>query len=116
MFEIGEVDAFLGGQRGPVLELRHDQAKCAVRFESGGENRAIAFVPVCRETTSDEFDIEKALAAPLCAAEWEIVDCDYRIRIDQRSQMFAVFKIACNHLGWFDFARISKRYLTAGQT
>jgi len=110
MFTPEELSEFLLGRLGDTFEISYPGAKRAVLFERRGAGDIWARVPIEKGLEGGVFNIEAALADPMCGAQYSIDDNEYLIHITTRSQVRSVAKIALNHLGWIDEKRLSIRF------
>ena len=111
MLTPNELDDYLAGNTGSVLELTYGSCESCVRFERRSENEILARIPEQGDRSKDPFDIESALSHPMCGAAFSFIDGCYVVRMSKRFQMRAVIKIALNHLNWHDEALIRSRFL-----
>jgi len=110
MFTPEDLSEFLLGRLGDAFEIRYLGAERAVLFERRGADDISAHVPIEKGKGAGMFNIEAALADPMCGAQYSLVGNEYVIHITTRSQVRSVAKIALNHLGWVDEKRLSFRF------
>jgi len=111
MLNLGDVDLFLAGKLGNAMLFSYASSKmtCSVRRHEDGT--ATALIPASRGGyDGDQFDIEKALAHPACGIGFALDGNEYKAKVANRQQMYAVLKMARNHFGWHDDERIAVRY------
>lgn len=106
-----ELNRFLAGELGEAFELNYAGLEQIVLFERKSAGDVIAHIPCERDQEAGVFSIEAALSDPMCGVGYVLTDTEYVVDIKTRSQVRSVTKIALNHLGWIDEARLQARFL-----
>jgi hypothetical protein len=111
MFEFDEARRFLSGELEDVLTVSYPGTDTSFRVERRPGNTAEAFIPASRGNyNGDSFDIAMALGHPACGVKFELHDNEYQVQVSTKHQLYAVLKIALNHLGWHDDQKVTKKY------
>ena len=111
MFNPEELSEFVVGKLGDYFEISYQGSERKVLFERRESGDILAHVPAEKGPEVGMFNIEAALADPMCGAQYYLGNDEYLINITTRSQVRAVAKIASNHLGWVDEKRLSFRFI-----
>jgi hypothetical protein len=111
MFDFDELDRFMRGELGEALTVSPVDGANRFWFERHGDGRIVAFIPVQGDRSQDPFDIAAALTHLSSNPKLETVGSHYRITVRERHELYALFKLACNHLNWHDHAKLKKNYL-----
>ena len=111
-----EVDDFVAGRIGDLLELSYSGSDLRVRFERNNEANIIVRIPVRSDERQDVFDISSALSHPMCGVAFSKNENEFVVQVAKRHQIRSVIKISLNHLGWVDEEKVKRIFCEhAGQ-